>query len=59
MKIFIPCKLYIFGPAMYRHGEVKYVKEQLSLSKEYVTGRVHNATWGPEAGITSNMQLKS
>ena len=33
MKIFIPYKLYIFGPAMYRHGEVKYVKEQLSLSR--------------------------
>ena len=33
MKIFIPCKLYIFGPAMYRHGEVKYVKEQLCLSR--------------------------
>ena len=33
MKIFIPCKLYIFVPAMYRHGEVKYVKEQLSLSR--------------------------
>ena len=34
IKIFIPSKLYIFGPAIYRHDEVEYFKEQLSLSKD-------------------------
>ena len=33
IKIFIPSKLYIFGPASYRHREVKYIEEKLSLSK--------------------------
>ena len=34
IKIFIPSKLFIFGPATYKQDEVEYIKEQLSASQD-------------------------